>query len=94
MVKVMAVAEALEQLASKVMATMHDVGSRPQQDDGRSGALGSLEYSGDGERLARRRTQGIAIARRELSDQRRGTHVPWSRSRRERSSTPWTRSWT
>src|SRR5580704_13750720 len=64
MVKVMAVAEALDQLSANVMATMHDVGSRPQQDDGRSDALGSLEYSGDGERLARRRTQGIAIARR------------------------------
>ncbi len=41
-----------------------------------------------GDRLARRRTQGIAIARRELSDQRHGTHVPWSRSRRERSVPP------
>ena len=45
-------------------------GRRPQQDHGRSGALGRVEHSGDGHRLARRRSQGLAIAGRQLSNQR------------------------
>ena len=45
-------------------------GRRPQQDNGRSGALGRLEYSGDGDRPARRRAKGLSIAGRQLSDQR------------------------
>ena len=40
------------------------------------------------DRLARRRTQGIAIARRQLSDQRHRTDVPRSGRRRERSAPP------
>src|SRR5262249_46803392 len=49
---------------------------------------GPLEHSGYRDGLARRRTQGIAIARRKLSDQRHQTDVPRSRSRGERSVAP------
>jgi len=67
---------------------MHDLDLARNKTTGRSGALGALEYSGDGNRLARRRTQGIAIAGRKLSGQRHRTHVPWSWSRCERSAPP------
>lgn len=41
----------------------------------RSGPLGGLGHPGIGNRRARRCAEGIAIARRKLSDQRHGTHA-------------------
>ena len=63
-------------------------GRSAQQDYRRSGALGSLEYSGKCDWIAGRRTEGHTTVRRKLSDQRHGTGVPRTGRGREWPDAP------
>ena len=61
-------------------------GRRAKQDDGRSGALGGVEHSRDGNRSARRPAERRAAAERRLPVQRDGPGVSRARRRGDRSA--------